>query len=95
MNVEINYDSINSLMPPSFRYAGTFRERSYPHWKLEDISVYFDRREIADTTMMEIFAHSVPAIKSFCGREVYKSIFSREKQNADVRMNLITDWTSR
>ncbi|KAF8184445.1 hypothetical protein BJ912DRAFT_974854 [Pholiota molesta] len=61
---------IESLMPPSFRYAGTFREQSYPHWKLEDISVYFDRREIADTAMMEIFAHSVPAIKSFCGREI-------------------------
>jgi hypothetical protein len=80
MNVEINYDSINSLMPPSFRYADIFRERSYPHWKLEDVSIYFDRWEIADTAMMEIFAHSVPAIKSFCGREVYKSIFKEKSR---------------
>jgi hypothetical protein len=53
---------------PPQRNFDTFRKRSYPDWKLEDISIYFDCWAEADVALMEAFAHSVPAIKSFCGQ---------------------------
>ncbi|KAF8184448.1 hypothetical protein BJ912DRAFT_1043700 [Pholiota molesta] len=58
----------NLTAPPPRRDFDTFRKRSYPNWKLEDVSIYFDCWAEADVAMMEAFAHSVPAIKSFCGR---------------------------
>ncbi|KAF8184399.1 hypothetical protein BJ912DRAFT_927771 [Pholiota molesta] len=58
----------------SIMYAGSFEKavllegRSYPEWKLKDVSIYVGRWAKADLVLMEALAVSAPAIRSFCGQ---------------------------